>query len=207
MSQISRILSHRKIGIFWLSTGLPQWLESMGASPIDMERFFFGLRGIAAIGFQKILKITQEDQQQGILSLPWRKHGLVLNLSGQTNPKIGLQSCDLQKVTASVGFGCPHGELVRPLAYRDFQILTAEDRRYESIALADFGITRFERGRLANLPTAPVEPKGKILSPAVPVLPGLTREEIDKELSNFKEEETVPKVSLTRTRTRRTKVA
>lgn len=206
MSKIENVLRHRKIGLLWLSNGLPQWLETMGASPIDQERFFFGLRGIAAIGFQKILKITQEDQQQGILSLPWRKHGLVLNLSGQTNPKIGLQSCDLQKVTASVGFGCPHGELVRPLAYRDFQILTAEDRRYESIALADFGITRFERGRLATLPNAPA-PKGRILTPSVPVLPGLTREEIDKELSNFKEEETVPKVSLTRTRTRRTKVA
>lgn len=206
MSKIENVLRHRKIGLLWLSNGLPQWLETMGASPIDQERFFFGLRGIAAIGFQKILKITQQDQSQGILALPWRKAGLILNLSGQTNTNVGLQSCDLQKVTAKTGFGCPHGEMVRPLAYRDFQILTAEDRRYESIALADFGITRFERGRLANLPNAPA-PKGRILTPSVPVLPGLTREEIDKELSNFKEEETVPKVSLTRTRTRRTKVA
>ena len=206
MDSIETRLRHRKIGLLWLETGLPQWLQSKGAHPVDQERFFFGLRGIAAVGFQKILKITQEDQAQEVLALPWRKHGLVLNLSGQTNTNVGLQSCDLTKVTAKVGFGCPHGEMVRPLAFRDLQILTADDPRYASISLSDFGITRFEKGRLANMPPDPIEPKGKILIPAGPVLPGLSRKEIDQELASF-EDEVQPKAAVTRTRTRRPKVA
>lgn len=206
MSKIANILRHRKIGMLWLSNGLPQWMEMHGAHPVDMERFFFGLRGISSAAFQKILAITQEDQKSGTLALPWRKAGLVLNLSGQTNTKIGLQSCDLQKVTAKVGFGAPHGEMVRPLAYRDFCIITADDTRYSNITLADFGVTRFERGRLANAPVDPL-PQGRILSPSVPVQPGLTKEDIDKEINKLFEEEPTPKVTVARTRARRTKVA
>lgn len=185
MRKIEEILIARKIGLFWLTTGLPQWLQSKGSHIADLERFFFGLKGICALGFQKILSITQEDQKNNVLSLPWTRQGLVLNLSGQTNPSVGLQVCDLTKVTIGAGFGCPHGELVRPLAYRDFQILTAEDPRYASISLEDFGLTRFERGRLATAPAVPDVPQGRSLAPSVPVQPGMSKAEIDSEIKKF----------------------
>lgn len=189
MSNIENRLSHRKIGLKWLENGLPQWMEKKGANPVDMERFFYGLNGICAVAFKKLLTITQQDQQQDVLALPWKKHGLILNLSGQTNTSVGLQSCDLQKVTANVGFGAPHGELVRPLAFRDLQILTADDPRYASISLSDFGITRFERGRLATAPAVPEKPQGRSLAPSVPVQPGLSQKEIDAQIKKFELEE------------------